>query len=31
MRGDGGNQLPTELAPDRRADLRDLLDRCEAI
>ena len=31
MRGDGGEQVPAELAPDRCADLRDLLDRGEAI
>ena len=28
---DCGDEFVTELAPDRRADLRDLLDRYEAI
>ena len=31
MGRDGGDQLVAELAPDRRADLRDLLDRRETI
>ena len=31
MRGDGGDQLVGELAPDRGADLRDLLHRRKAI
>ena len=31
VRGDGGDQFIAELAPDRRADLRDLLDRRETI
>ncbi len=31
MRGDGGDQLPAELAPDRGPDLRDLLHRRKAI
>ena len=31
VRSDGGDQLVGELAPDRRTDLRDLLDRRKAI
>jgi hypothetical protein len=31
MRSDGGDQLIAELAPERGADLSDLLDRREAI
>jgi hypothetical protein len=31
MRGDGGDLLVGKLAPDRRTDLRDLLDRRETI